>query len=290
MTDMNSIVKLIVVALVLAGLSPVSLLAAGNAYEQDLAEALMQRVDRGEAVWLTAGSDRFPGIYSQQLSEKAQGAALILHGMGEHPDWPEVIAPLRLQLPEHGWATLSILLPVLESGEPLSAYGETITRASSRIGAAVRYLRDKKFLNIVIIGQSFGATAGAYYLAGSGTGIQAFVGISMQDYDFLQPRLDLNNTLSHIDIPILDLYGGRDYNEVLRLAEQRRLEAKKLNRRQYQQIVIDGADHNFAGLENVMIRRIRGWLDKAAPGVRVIADDKLKDRIESDNKKETDNQ
>ena len=287
---MNTIVKLLRAALVLAGLSPVSLPAAGNAYERDLAEALMQRVERGEAVWLTTGTDRFPGIYSQQLSEKAQGAALVLHGMGGHPDWPEVIAPLRLQLPEHGWATLSILLPVLEAGEPLSAYGETIARASSRIGAAVRYLRDKKFLNIVIIGQSFGATAGAYYLAGSGTGIQAFVGISMQDYDFLQPRLDLSSTLSHIDIPILDLYGSRDYNEVLRLAEQRRLEAKKRNRRQYQQIAIDGADHNFSGLENVMIRRLRGWLDKAAPGVRVIADDKLKVHIESDNRKATDNQ
>ena len=39
-----------------------------------------------------------------------------------------------------------------------------------------------------------------------------------------------------------------------------------------------------------MIRRIRGWLDIAAPGVQEIADDKLNDRIESDSTEKSDKQ
>lgn len=286
MSNIDNLAKL---ALVLGWLMPATLPAATNAYEQEMAAALVRRIDQGEVIWFNDGGDKFPGIYHQHLMEKAQGAALILHGMGGHPDWPEVIAPLRLNLPARGWATLSLQLPKLEPGAALSGYGETMARASSRVRSAIRYLRDKKFLNIVIIGYSFGATTGAYYLAEGGTGVQAFVGISMQEFDFLNPRLDLNTCLERIDIPILDLYASRDFSEVLRQSEERHLEAKKMNRQQYQQIAIDGADHYFTGIEGVMIRRIRDWLDKAAPGERVITDDKIKDRIESDSPEKTGN-
>ena len=287
---MTSIDNLFRLALVLCWLLPVRLPAATSTYEQEMAEALVQRIEQGEIVWFTDGGDRFPGIYHQHLLEHAQGAALILHGMGGHPDWPEVITPLRLNLPVSGWTTLSIQMPLLEPGAALSGYGETMSLASNRIRSAIRYLRDKKFLNIVIIGHSFGAITGAHYLAGAGTGVQAFIGISMQGFDFLNPRLDLNAYLARIDIPILDLYGSRDFSEVLSQSEERRLEAGKMNRQYYQQITIDGADHYFTGLEDVMIRRIRGWLDIAAPGVQEIADDKLNDRIESDSTEKSDKQ
>ena len=278
---MISIDKLSGLIVLYCWLTPACLQAAANTYEQEMTEALAQRIDQGVVIWFADGGDKFPGIYNQHLPEKATGAALILHGMGGHPDWPEVITPLRLNLPAHGWATLSIQLPVLDPGKALSGYGETMSYASNRIRAAVRYLREKNFLYIAIIGHSFGATTGAYYLAQANTGIQAFVGIGMQDYDFLNPRVDLNACLGRIDIPVLDLYGNRDYGEVLLLAEERRLQANKSNRRQYQQLVIEGADHYFTGLEDVMVRRIQGWLDLAAPSVRVITDDELNKRIGS---------
>jgi hypothetical protein len=33
--------------------------------------------------------------------------------MGAHPDWPEVIQPLHSGLPESGWTTLSVQMPIL---------------------------------------------------------------------------------------------------------------------------------------------------------------------------------
>jgi pimeloyl-ACP methyl ester carboxylesterase len=247
-------------------LTPPVLPGAPNAHEQELVEALVLRLERGEAVWLNAGGDHFPAFYHQPLQETAQGAALILHGMGAHADWPEVISPLRLNLPAGGWATLSLQLPVLEPGRPLNAYGNTVSRAADRIRAAVKHLRDRNTTNIVIIGHGFGANTGAHFLAEGGAGIQAFIGIGMQDYDFLYPRQEWSAFLARIKIPILDILGSRDSSEVLQMAADRLREAEKRNPQPYQQIVIDGADRYFAGLEQILIARILDWLAQVAPG------------------------
>lgn len=239
--------------------------AAVTGYEQNIAEALYERTDHGEAVWLSTGSEKFLGIYSQQPARKVKGAVIILHGMGAHPDWPEVITPLRTSLPATGWATFSIQMPLLEPGDPLSDYGKTMIRAGNRIRSAVYYLREKKFLKIVIIGHSFGALSAAYYLSSGLSSIRAFAGISMQDYDFLNPRLKLAEYLGRIEIPVLDIFGSRDIGEVVSLAEDRRLQARKMNRDKFQQIEIEGADHDFTGMEEILIRRISDWLDEAVP-------------------------
>lgn len=261
-----NIKKLSLCGLLFCCLLPGSLPAADNSYEQNLEAALAQRIEQGEPVWLNAAGDRFLGIYLQQSSKQARGAVIIVHGMGGHPDWPEVIAPLRRRLPAGGWASLSIQMPVLEPGEALAGYGDTLKPACNRIRTAVRYLQDRQYQNIALIGYGFGATTGAYFLTeGGGGGIQAFVGIGMRSYEFLSSRLDLDAYLERLTIPVLDLYGGRDFASVLKLAETRRLEARQQHRDRYRQVVIDGADHYFSGREDVLVQRIREWLDKVVP-------------------------
>lgn len=258
--------KLSVWCLLCCYLLPGSLPAAENSYEQNLEQTLARRIEQGQAVWLSNTGDRFLGIYLQQSTEQTRGAVILVHGMGGHPDWPEVIAPLRRRLPAAGWASLSIQMPVLEPGDALAGYGDTLQQACGRIRTAVRYLRDKQYQNIALIGYGFGATTGAYYLTdGGGGGIQAFVGISMRSYEFLSPRLDLNAYLKQLTIPVLDVYGGRDLAGVLHLGEDRQLQARQQHRDQYQQVVIDGADHYFSGHEDILVQRIRAWLDKVVP-------------------------
>ena len=41
---------------------------------------------------------------------------------------------------------------------------------------------------------------------------------------------------------------------------------------------INGADHDFSKMDDVLARRIRAWLNKAAPGVPVMFDVKQKSR------------
>lgn len=260
---------------------------AASLYEDEIAETLFQRTDQGEPVWLYADGQRYLALYSQPLSDMAQGAVIVVHGMGAHPDWPEVVAPVRNRLPAGGWATLAIQMPVLEPGEPLADYGKTISQSDNRIRAAIQFLSDRKFLNIVIIGHGFGAVAAANYLAGGQTSVQAFVGVSMRNYEFLNPRLYLDEMLEGIMVPVLDIFGSRDFTEVTGDAERRRLQARRDNREDYSQVSIEGADHSFTGVEQVLVRQIRDWLDKAAPGVQVFLDDEINMPLQQEARPET---
>src|SRR3990172_8219230 len=81
-------------------------------WEAEIAENLDENTSDGEVIWCQAANSRFLTLYTGQTANHAKGAAIILHGMGAHPDWPQVISPLRTSLPELGWSTLSIQLPV----------------------------------------------------------------------------------------------------------------------------------------------------------------------------------
>lgn len=260
-----------------------SLTSAYNAsHEERIAEQLAVGRTEQEVVWLQAGERKFISLYQAHETQQAQGAVIILHGMGGHPDWPELINPLRTSLPALGWATLSSQLPVLSPAEPIAEYGLTLDDARQRIQAAVQQLRDWQFSNIVIIGHSFGAATAAQALSANDIGsVKAFIGISMQAPQFLNPRLKLLKQLESIHIPVLDIYGSRDTLEVLRRADDRRLAARKRGNAAYQQMAIEGADHYFTALTEILIKRIQGWLLKVSPGERVATEDNKAEKPES---------
>lgn len=112
----NNSLSLLPVATVffLTGLLPGNTLAAADlAREQRLAEQTVDAILDGDPVELVAGEHTFLGIFMAAEHTPAKGAVLVLHGRGTHPDWPQVANPLRTTLPEAGWATLSLQMPVL---------------------------------------------------------------------------------------------------------------------------------------------------------------------------------
>lgn len=64
-----------------------------------------------ELVELVAGETRFYGLLLNESAGTPQGGVLILHDTEQHGQWPEIVAPLREQLPTWGWTTLAIELP-----------------------------------------------------------------------------------------------------------------------------------------------------------------------------------
>ena len=74
---------------------------------------LFQRAE--EVITLIAdgngAADSFYGLFLRERSGNPQGGALILHDLGQHAHWPELVAPLREGLTESGWTTLAIELP-----------------------------------------------------------------------------------------------------------------------------------------------------------------------------------
>ena len=71
-----------------------------------------------QALWLSAADEKMFSLYQPDSSGSAQGAVLILHRGEEPPWWSEQLEQLRQGLPDHGWATLLVLLPTEQPTPP----------------------------------------------------------------------------------------------------------------------------------------------------------------------------
>ena len=238
--------------------------------EQRMAEQLTEQLVIGEAVNITAGSLSFFALYTPAEGKTQRGGVILLHGQGAHPDWPDVISPLRRDLPDSGWATLAIQLPVWPNGTNFTDYLPLFPAANVRIDAAVRYLQKQGLLNITLVGHSLGAAMGAHYLAQQPPGsdaIRAFVGVGMGSAPGTVAHTP--DALAKINIPVLDLYGFQDLDNVLNSAKARAQAAQKANNTAYRQIKVTGADHFFRALEATLTKRIAGWLTLTAPSTQM---------------------
>ena len=249
---------------------------ADTDWEKQISTKLAEQAESSEVLWLETNGEKFLALYTRQTSEPAHGAAIILHAMGAHADWPQTISPIRTKLPMHGWTTLSIQLPLIAPGKPIEDYGQTLNRATQRIKTAIQLLRERKFLNIVVIGHSFGgANALTYINAEKEPKIIALALIGLQDYAFVKPPINTLALIEKTRLPILDIYGSRDFKNVIDQAPDRRLAAQKGNHQNFSQYQVDGADHYFNKMEDVLIKRVRSWLHEAAPGVSITVDKDL---------------
>ena len=235
-------------------------LASDLAKEKRWSEQIVDSLLVGDPVELKAGDTPFLGIFTAASNGSTDRAAIIVHGVGVHPDWPEVIYPLRSELPEHGWSTLSIQMPILANDAPLQDYLPLFDEAGPRIEAAVRFLRDRGNQTIVLIGHSLGAAMAASYLAHNPQhDLQGLVVIGLGAID-LDDRMNGVLALEKIQVPVLDLYGSNDLAIVLDSVKARTRAARTAGNTNYRQIEVQDADHFFAGLEDTLNQRVSGWL------------------------------
>ncbi|MFD2231188.1 DUF3530 family protein [Alkalimarinus sediminis] len=79
--------------------------------------ALADESVKKQLIWLDSseggqsGATSFLALELYENTAESQGAVLLVHGAEQHPNWPQVIKPLRMILPDDGWYTLSIMLP-----------------------------------------------------------------------------------------------------------------------------------------------------------------------------------
>ncbi len=269
--------------------------ATDAALEKKWSDTLVRSAAEGEVVWLDMQGGKFLSLYREDTTGTLQGAAIILHSLGTHPDWPDVISPVRKALPAYGWATLSVQMPVMPMNEPLDQHATLFKESPQRIQAAISYLQNKGINNIVLIGHGLGAAMGAAFLAANeDTGIKAFIGISMMAYKGLDPGMYTPDSLVKIKLPVLDIYGSRDLDNVrhsstartnaarksgLVITQGQDLESfrqsataqaafsKKTGFIAFRQVEIPGADHTFNGFEDILNKRIIGWLKRHAGGI-----------------------
>ena len=236
-------------------------------WEAQIVDALIV----GEAVKLKAGDTEFLALFAEHNTEKAMGAAIVLHGIGAHPAWPEVVEPLRTNLPDHGWATLSLQMPILPNEAETEQYAPLFkNEVRPRIQAGVDFLKQKGIQNIVIVAHSLGASMASHYLSQKrDPAISAFVGIGMSR-NMADPSMDTAASLRNINkLPVLDLYGSRDLSQVLDSAKARADAATRAGNKQFSQVKIEGADHFFSNMDAVLVKRVRGWMAKHAAGTEL---------------------
>jgi pimeloyl-ACP methyl ester carboxylesterase len=241
---------------IIIALTSAQLAATDLAKEKRWADQVVDSLMDGDALWLNDGRANFLSLYTEAAKDK-QRAVIIMHGTGIHPDWQQVIQPLRVELPAANWHTLSIQMPILANEAQYSDYAPLYDEVAPRIEAALSYLQRKGVKKIVLLGHSQGAAMAAYYLRGNNSKVTGFFSIGMPG-GFGDDRQNTLKSLKAIKIPVLDLYGSDDLESVLSTAGKRAQAGKHTT---YQQKKVSGADHFFEGKEDELVAAVSNWLE-----------------------------
>lgn len=228
--------------------------------EKRMQDEIVDAILDGEVEMLTADGHEFLSIYTE--AEEAKGAVLILHGRGFHPDWADVVNPLRVGLAEQGWNTLSIQLPVLDKSAKYYDYVPVFGEAVPRIQASIEYLKQQGNHKIILLAHSCGAHMAMQYVREQGEqNYDAFIGIGMGATDYKQPMLE-PFPLEQMKKPLLDIFGGDDYPAVHRLAAIRAQQMPDDGNPKSRQIKIPEANHYFTDRGEPLLEVVAEWLDK----------------------------
>lgn len=235
------------------------LMASDLAREKRLADEIVDAIFDGEPEMLEANGHAFLTIYTE--ADEPKGAVIVMHGRGFHPDWINVIQPLRVGLAESGWSTLSLQMPVLEKSAKYYDYEPIFSEAIPRIDAGITFLKEAGFKKIIILAHSCGAHMAMEYIRAKGDGdFSAYVGIGMGATDYKQPMRQAF-PLDKISKPVLDVYGEEDFPAVIRLAPARLLQIKEAGNAKSKQISIPEASHYFEDQGELLTETVADWLD-----------------------------
>ena len=220
--------------------------AADYAREKKWADEVIPGLVVGDPVYLQTprGHHKFLALFTPVEGHKA---AIVVHGMGIHPDWG-MVGTLRTELADRGFATLSIQMPVLAADAQSAAYRPTFPEAAERIAQAVDFLKAKGYTQLAIVSHSMGSRMSHVYLRGKpDPAVKAWASLGLQQDDY-----------GRLKLPILDMYGDNDLPPVLAgVAKRKRTLAAGKSR----QVVIPHADHFYTGHEGEMVETVATFLN-----------------------------
>ena len=251
------------VALALAALQPAAATESDTGKEKRWAQQVVDSLLDGEAVWLDDGEGHeFLGIHTPAGHDSGR-AVILMHGIGVHPNWPDVIYPLREALLENDITSLSIQMPILANEAEDAEYRGLYAEVPARLLAAVDFLKNSGYEKIDIVGHSMGARMATYFLVReSGSDINSAVLIGMGNSSSGSWPESIE-ALARLRVPVLDLYGSKDLDIVLDTVQDRASFGKKNSSGIYRQIRIEDANHFYQGHEDELKRAVIDWLQSS---------------------------
>ena len=248
-------------------------MATDLAKEQRIADQTLEALFDGDPVWLQA-DNKFLGLINNEVSSIVPppppgSVVLLIHGSGQGPDTPFVIAPLRQLFAERGYSTLSIQMPVLSSTASYQDYVTTLPDASDRITAAIEYLTQQQQKNrITIIAHSLGSAMLMDWLAHVEISeavvsiVTLGLGANLSDAEIKETRQVTQyykNIFDKVTLPFLDAYGEHDNPPVLASAPYRKSAVNNTHVKS-QQMILSGSDHFFTDKESELVERTIAWM------------------------------
>ena len=220
--------------------------AADYAREKKWADEVVPGLVVGDPVYLQTprGHHKFLTLFTPVAG--AGKAAIVVHGMGIHPDWG-MVGTLRVELADRGFTTLSIQMPILAADAQGDAYPPTFPEAAERIAEAVEFLKAKGYTQLAIVSHSMGSRMSNVYMEGKPDAkVKAWASLGLSSGDYATLKL-----------PILDLYGDNDLPPVLQNAGKRK---QSLVAKDSKQVMIAHTDHFFTGHEAEMVEAVAAFL------------------------------
>jgi pimeloyl-ACP methyl ester carboxylesterase len=231
-----------------------------TAREQRWADQVTDQLVIGEPLHLEADGQRFLAIYTPTDTGSVRGTVLLVHGTGAHPDWPQVIQPLRSGLSERGWQSLSIQMPLPPEGIDAAGRVALLGEGGDRLQAALTWLKGKGMTPVTLVAHSRGGADALHFVATHARApITSLVVIGTSGvYEDVPAGDGPLQSLRDIKHPVLDLYGENDHENVIKTAVERRKAAG--NNTAYRQVRVPAADHFFDGQEAQLLATVTAWL------------------------------
>lgn len=234
-----------------------------------MAAEVVDAILDGEPITLeTVDGGRFLAIHTRSTDSHARGTVIILHGRGLHPDWGDVVQPLRVGLSETGWDTLSIQLPVLHKDAKYLDYVGIFDAANPRIEAGIARVRNENTARVVILAHSCGSHMAQHWIRTRGQSaldqFDAFIGVGMGATDYGQPMRE-PFVLDRIGVPVLDIYADNDFPAVRRMAPERLEALQRAGHARNAQLMVADSDHYFRDRGERLVKIVAGWLDTLWP-------------------------
>ena len=222
--------------------------------EQRWREQVEDSIMDGEAVDLVVEGREIFAIYMEAEDGSDKGM-IVVHGTGIHPNWQQVVQPIRVEMAAHGWNTLSIQMPILHNEAQYEEYVALYPEVPPRLRAAEAFLKDRGIQTLLIAAHSQGATMSSYYLSRHPSDVKGLIAIGMGATQ-KDSHINSAQSLKKITIPVLDLYGDDDLPGVLDTVDART--ESSAHNVQYSQQMIKDANHFFDGMDDELVSAVAG--------------------------------
>ena len=213
--------------------------------EKRLKEQNIDEIMDGDSINLKVRGKEIFSIFMES-EDKTDTGIIFLHTRGENPNESKTIKPLRIDMAENGYHTLSVQMPVLEKNATYYDYVPLLPHSHPRIKAAIDFYKKMNIKNIIFVAHGCGGHMLMSYIDKYGdSDIKAVIGIGMGATDTNQEVIK-EYPLATMKIPVLDIIGQYDYRSVKKHFKTRKAHLA-LSSENNKQVILSKAKHYHHG-------------------------------------------